>query len=181
MFTWPIYQKVAPWFSDTWLYEIVYYSWKSIFKSSNFAFKVKIFVLTNSETIIGHSEVKCWGDILSSKTLKKRNIWAATMDVCPSLRLSARRSKERRFKDVTQICCLGYLIRQKRWHGIALTSDNSPVWEMGVGRTILCPLPTPSPPLGSWPLLKEVDQVALTSWPQLSRKAWTFWLKPEFF
>lgn len=77
--------------------EVVHYCPKGIFKSSNFAFRGKIFVLTNSETIIGHNEVKCWGDILSSKTLKKRNIWAATMDVCPTLRLSVRRSKERKF------------------------------------------------------------------------------------
>lgn len=47
---------------------------KMHFKKLQFYLKNKVFALTNSETIIGHSEVKCWGDILSSKTLKKRNI-----------------------------------------------------------------------------------------------------------
>lgn len=50
-------------------------------------------ILTNSVIIVGQSEVRCWGDMRSSSTLKKRKTWAWRMGTWGSRRLSTRRSE----------------------------------------------------------------------------------------
>lgn len=61
--------------------------------------------LTNSVTIIGHKEVRCWGEILNNRTLKRRNICAATKEVCPTRRFSVSRSE---INYVRKECCTSF-------------------------------------------------------------------------
>lgn len=53
-------------------------------------------ILTSSVIMVGHSEVRCWGDIRRSSTLKNRNTWAWRMGTWGRRRLSTRRSKHKR-------------------------------------------------------------------------------------
>lgn len=49
--------------------------------------------VTSSVIMVGQSDVRCWGDMRSSNTLKKRNTWAWRMGTWGRRRLSTRRSK----------------------------------------------------------------------------------------
>ena len=70
--------------------------------------------LTNSVTIIGHNEVRCWGEILNKRTLKKRNICAATIEVCPTRRFSVSRSEININKGKKSSIILGNK-KRRRW------------------------------------------------------------------
>lgn len=67
--------------------------------------------LTSSVIMVGQSEVRCWGDIRRSSTLKNRNTWAWRMGTWGRRRLSTSRSGHRKHHStfiflVTCVCGL---------------------------------------------------------------------------
>lgn len=71
--------------------------WESVCQSiaSMWGWEQRGPILTSSVIMVGHSEVRCWGDIRRSSTLKNRNTWAWRMGTWGRRRLSTRRSEHR--------------------------------------------------------------------------------------
>lgn len=51
--------------------------------------------------MVGQSEVRCWGDILKSNTLKNRNTWEWRVGTCGNRRLSTSRSETEGQKELS--------------------------------------------------------------------------------